>query len=630
MMHVLIALSMILFCALALPAAPVEANHCAAMPDAYQQANCEIGHQKASGIVGGGIIAPHMGNVPQYSGSPGCVTAGCSGASQEGYFTDTGDTSALNSAGGSAAGTDPRYGEMMTTQTDKTGYNLSTSAPVTTAEANAAGYTGSTGVGSTCIDVQTCTSWTAGTPAIQQCTASGSAVANCHIGVTTTARTLNFTLTMPSPLPIVGWSSPHSVFVHLQSLGGRNYQALIGRGHGSVWSWYTLYTFTAPDPGLAPDEIVVQSSVSVNITVQGDGGPGCGTWTGDVPVGALWEVLACSASGDQSGWARLNSGFGFYDIRKDVIDDGCGGLRASGWLLQTSVCNDNVPRQVTTDTGKVLTLPPPTIFPLNNCWDRDEQWGYQGTAPDTCAPLLSQGCSQIASVCTVPLPGGCDTYQNTFSCPSDSVCASYTTVQQCTDCGTLGSPVPFCVDKTTPPNTNLALAATWLQIAKDIEDDWDPANLRIFTGQRRTCDYDTAGQIIVNCCDTDPSKLFGTCSQEEIDLAYDRQNRKAHFVGTHCVTQVFGMCIRKEEVYCSFRTELARLIHDQGRPQIGKSWGTADTPDCTGFTVPEFTSLNFAAMDFSEWYRNVSASIDPVAITNQMTTKICAYTGTCP
>jgi hypothetical protein len=53
MMHVLIVLSMILFCALALPAAPVEANHCAAMPDAYQQANCEIGHQKASGIVGG-------------------------------------------------------------------------------------------------------------------------------------------------------------------------------------------------------------------------------------------------------------------------------------------------------------------------------------------------------------------------------------------------------------------------------------------------------------------------------------------------------------------------------------------------------------------------------------------------
>jgi len=34
-------------------------------------------------------------------------------------------------------------------------------------------------------------------------------------------------------------------------------------------------------------------------------------------------------------------------------------------------------------------------------------------------------------------------------------------------------------------------------------------------------------------------------------------------------------------------------------------------------------------MDFTEWYKNVSANIDPSVITTEMATKICTYTGTC-
>lgn len=604
------------------------ATHCGGVTDMYQLAQCEGSHM--SGASAPGMIGATMSpGIPQYTGSAGCQTAGCSGASQEGYFNTTGDMSALNNDGASAAVTDARMGDLQTTRTNVHGWNLTTSPPVLTSNTVAAGVSAPSST-TTCTDVRTCVAWTEGTPSTETCTAPGSAISSCHIGVTTTARSVAFTVPMPSSLPTTGWSSPHSVFVSLSDLGGGNYHARIGRGHGGVWSWYSLYAFSAPPPTLAADEIIVQRGLSVNITVQGDGSAGCGRWQGDVPLGVTWEVLGCSARGDQSGWAQMNSGSGYYDIRKDVIDDGCGGLRTSGWSQISTVCNEAVPRMVTTDTGKVLTLPPVVASPLNGCWDRDEQWGYQGTVAHTCAPLLQRNCSQTSSICTIPLPGGCDTYTNTMSCPGGSVCATETVVQQCTTCGTPDSLVPFCVDASTPPNTNLANAATWLALLDDIKNDWDPDALRMFVGHRMSCDYDTLGSLIVNCCDTDPSSLVGGCSEEEIQLAKDRQAKKSHYVGTRCVTTgPFGMCLRKEEVYCDYSSQLARMIHDQGRPQLGLNWGSADVPTCDGLTIDQFTGINWALIDFSEWYANVSTSIDPSSVTSSMTTRICAATGRC-
>ena len=139
-------------------------------------------------------------------------------------------------------------------------------------------------------------------------------------------------------------------------------------------------------------------------------------------------------------------------------------------------------------------------------------------------------------------------------------------ITQDTQCGKPNGPVPFCVDTSTPPNENLALAATWLAMTKNVEEDWDPDRLRIFTGKRSTCDFSTIGRSLINCCDSDPDKLIGKCSDEEIALARDKQDRKAHLIGTHCVDKgPFGVCIRKEEVYCSMKSELGRMVQEQGR-----------------------------------------------------------------
>jgi len=313
---------------------------CSGIDDLYLKAKCEVEGQKASGLIGGGILAPNMTRVPQYSGTPGCVTAGCSGAAEEKYYDDPGS---LSAAGGTAAGSDERYTQIRQSRVDRDGWDLRTSGAVTTAQSAAE------------------------------------------------------------------------------------------------------------------------------------------------------------------------------------------------------------------------TLPPDSI-----------------------------------------------------------------------PCGSQDSSVPFCVDTNTPPNENLALAATWLSMTKNVEEDWDPDRLRIFTGKRSTCDFSTIGRSLINCCDSDPDKLIGKCSEEEIALARDKQDWKAHLIGTHCVDKgPFGVCIRKEEVYCTMKSELGRMVQEQGRAQLGMTWGSADTPQCDGFTVDQFSALTFQAMDFTEWYKNVSANIDPAVITKEMATKICTYTGTC-
>ena len=598
--------------------------HCVGITDMQALAQCEASHTPATSAAG--MIGSGIGSLPQYSGTAGCQTAGCSGATQEGYFSTNGDVSTLNNDGATAAATDPRMTELQTTRTNVQGWNLTTSPPLLTAEVVAGSVTAPP-VTTGCTDVTVCNAWSAATPSTQSCTVPGSAISSCSITDNVTARTETWTSTAGFPIYVSGWRGPNDVNVNVSSLGSNQYVAQVQAN--CCW-WYAGYVFTAAPVALAPDEIIVSTSLQVLMRVQGDGSAGCGSWLGWVPVGAVWRVLACTARGDQSGWARVEGVMATWQIRQDVVSDGCGGLRSSGWSQISSVCNDAAPRTVTTNTGVVLTLPPPSSFPLNVCWDRSEQWGYQGSGPDTCAALLNQNCSQTSSVCTSPLPGGCDTYTNTMSCPGGSVCTAETVIRQCSSCGTPDSLVPFCVDQTTPPNTNLANAATWLAMLDSIKNDWDPDNLRIFTGRRMSCDYDTLGSLIVNCCDTDPTALIGNCSDEEILLAQERRDRKSHYVGNRCVTTgPFGICLRREEVYCSYSSQLARMIHDQGQPQLGLSWGSANSPICDGFTVEQFTAINWSLIDFSEWYANVSASIDPVGITSTMTTRICAATGSC-
>jgi conjugal transfer mating pair stabilization protein TraN len=168
-----------------------------------------------------------------------------------------------------------------------------------------------------------------------------------------------------------------------------------------------------------------------------------------------------------------------------------------------------------------------------------------------------------------------------------------------------------------------------MSLIQDVQNDFDPANLKIFTGVAKLCSYSTIGTTLVDCCNTDPTELLGACNAGEIDLANDRRAKKAHYVGTFCSSYVsLGLgrvCVENEEVWCSFRSELGRIVQEQGRPQLGITWGAASTPNCDGFTVSQFGSLNFAAMDLSEFYSSITTSMDSAAIGTKMHEKACIF-----
>ncbi len=102
-----------------------------------------------------------------------------------------------------------------------------------------------------------------------------------------------------------------------------------------------------------------------------------------------------------------------------------------------------------------------------------------------------------------------------------------------------------------------------------------------------------------------------SCEQSEQLLAMHRDANLCFHVGSFCSERIpiLHTCIEQTESYCCFNSRLARIINEQGRGQIGKSWGTGKNPDCSGFTPEQFEQLDFSRIDMSEFIQEITASV---------------------
>ncbi len=96
-----------------------------------------------------------------------------------------------------------------------------------------------------------------------------------------------------------------------------------------------------------------------------------------------------------------------------------------------------------------------------------------------------------------------------------------------------------------------------------------------------------------------------TCEQDEQLLGMKRGQGLCHEVGSWCDSKVLGVCLSKKEGWCCFPSKLGRIVNQQGRNQIGKSWGDPESPDCSGFTTDELKKLRFDRMDLSEFVNDI-------------------------
>ena len=102
------------------------------------------------------------------------------------------------------------------------------------------------------------------------------------------------------------------------------------------------------------------------------------------------------------------------------------------------------------------------------------------------------------------------------------------------------------------------------------------------------------------------------CNVGEQILACKRGLKKCHYVGDKCSIEVFGNCLQEKERYCCFSNQLARIVHEQGRPQLQEKgvdelgWGDAGDPNCRGFYPGELAQIDFTQLDLSEYFDDVS------------------------
>ena len=99
---------------------------------------------------------------------------------------------------------------------------------------------------------------------------------------------------------------------------------------------------------------------------------------------------------------------------------------------------------------------------------------------------------------------------------------------------------------------------------------------------------------------------YSSCDAGDQKTSMAKGQRLCHFVGTTCEKRVAGLgCVETMEKHVCFNSRLARIINEQGRPQIGRDFGTPVQPDPRGFTIDELQQLDFSRMDLSEFTADV-------------------------
>lgn len=94
--------------------------------------------------------------------------------------------------------------------------------------------------------------------------------------------------------------------------------------------------------------------------------------------------------------------------------------------------------------------------------------------------------------------------------------------------------------------------------------------------------------------------MIFACGEEDMQLGIQRKTGNCTYVGTYCAKKVLHTCVEKKESYCCYKSPLSRIIMEQVRPQLG-GFGSKKHPNCGGVSPQELESVNWDAVDLSEW-----------------------------
>lgn len=241
-----------------------------------------------------------------------------------------------------------------------------------------------------------------------------------------------------------------------------------------------------------------------------------------------------------------------------------------------------------------------------DCWEEEAVYQCRTHQEDTCKSLLQEGCAQIGSKCLVEEGQGSDKrclkWEQTYDCyEGDQKLAG----------SSLSGAKPFCLDgdcaeQGWAPNQDMADSLSKLAIFSKMKGDMDARANTVFKGTGRGCSRSLTG--FKDCCKMGGwGKSIGLagCDDEARQLAEHRAANKCILVGTYCAEKKLGVCIRKKTNFCCYESKLARIIHEQGKAQLGLSFGSPEHPQCQALTLDQLTKIDFSKVDFSELFEEL-------------------------
>lgn len=262
----------------------------------------------------------------------------------------------------------------------------------------------------------------------------------------------------------------------------------------------------------------------------------------------------------------------------------------------------------------------------SDCWGYSDSYLVGSDSTGTCGTLMNdKNCTRATTACTETESGVCvhqsETWQcqKTFTsggllCGNDYFCKTG-------DCNEANGAGDNGFDETVIRLAGLAAAGD------DVKGD--STTVSAFSGKVMSCRKAMAG--FSNCCkDSGWGQSVGLshCNSDEKALGKAKEKKVTVYVGQKCDHKVLGVCLQKSAVYCAFGGKLARLIQEQGRrDQLGIGFGSGDSPNCSGITVPQLQSIQWDKMNFSEYEDYLRANMkvpDTGALTQQVKDRIAA------
>lgn len=250
---------------------------------------------------------------------------------------------------------------------------------------------------------------------------------------------------------------------------------------------------------------------------------------------------------------------------------------------------------------------------VNGSWGQTVTYACRSSCKDTCQELKAKGCSrQPNPECLEKAGDKCLRWRWKFKCKDRVGGKKYSFSKKNPFC--LGGD---CVNSSYEPDKDMLNALGYLSILEAARKELDGTkNISIFKGKEHSCTkFPLSFKDCCGCNGWGISVGLTGCDNDSKIVAKLREENKCIQIGTYCAEHVrvgfAKFCLRKKTVFCCFGSKFAKLLQEQGKRQLGISFGSAASPNCRGFTPQELARIDFSKLDLMEITNDVMDKFKP-------------------